>query len=79
MLWKVQVTLNSYDVLLSTTTDDIASFTVNLGTINCLNTTWLEHTINLGGIPTRAFTLPSIKLIRQPLIMDLVLMMLLFK
>ena len=38
---------NTYDVLLSTTTDDIASFTVNLGTFDCTNETWVEHTIDL--------------------------------
>ena len=38
---------NTYDVLVSTTTDDIASFTNNLGTYDCTNTTWTEHILNL--------------------------------
>ena len=40
---------NTYDVLLSTTTSDISSFTVNLGTFDCTNTDWVEHVINLTG------------------------------
>ena len=39
--------VNTYDVLLSTTGNDTASFTVNLGTINCANTDWLEHSLDL--------------------------------
>ncbi len=40
---------NTYDVLLSTTTSDISSFTINLGTFDCTNTNWVEHVINLTG------------------------------
>jgi len=38
---------NTYDVLISTTTNDIASFTDNLGTYNCVNVPWTEHILNL--------------------------------
>jgi hypothetical protein len=38
---------NIYDILISTTNSDISSFTVNLGTIDCSNTDWQEHIINL--------------------------------
>jgi len=40
---------NTYDVLLSTTTSDIASFTTNLGTFDCTNTDWVEHILTLTG------------------------------
>ncbi len=38
---------NTYDILISTTTNDIASFTNNLGTFDCTNTTWTEHILSL--------------------------------
>ncbi|MDD2228440.1 MAG: choice-of-anchor J domain-containing protein [Candidatus Cloacimonetes bacterium] len=39
--------VNTYDVLVSITDTAIASFTDNLGTFNCANTAWTEHTLNL--------------------------------
>ncbi|SVC33494.1 uncharacterized protein METZ01_LOCUS286348, partial [marine metagenome] len=38
---------NTYDVLVSTTTSDIASFTANLGTFDCTNTALTEHELSL--------------------------------
>ena len=38
---------NTYTVLVSTTDNNIASFTNNLGTFTCNWTTWTEHTLNL--------------------------------
>ncbi|CAO80453.1 choice-of-anchor J domain-containing protein [Candidatus Cloacimonas acidaminovorans] len=38
---------NTYTVLVSTTDNNIASFTNNLGTFTCNLTTWTEHTLNL--------------------------------
>ena len=39
--------INSYRVLVSTTTPEIASFTDDLGTYNCANTAWTEHLLDL--------------------------------
>ncbi len=39
--------VNTYDVLLSTTGNDTASFTINLGTIDCSNESWTEHSFDL--------------------------------
>ena len=39
--------VNSYKVMLSTTNDNIASFTVELGDYDCSNEDWTEHTLNL--------------------------------
>ena len=39
---------NSYKVMVSTTTPEIESFTVTLGTYTCSNTVWTQHTISLG-------------------------------
>jgi hypothetical protein len=39
--------LNTYDVKVSTTSADIGDFTQNLGTFDCLNTAWTEHTLDL--------------------------------
>jgi hypothetical protein len=38
---------NTYTVLVSTTDNNIASFTNNLGTFTCNWTTWAEHTLSL--------------------------------
>lgn len=38
---------NTYSVLVSTTDNNIASFTNNLGTFTCTNTVWTQHTLNL--------------------------------
>jgi hypothetical protein len=38
---------NTYDILVSTTNKDIASFTDNLGTFDCTNTTWTKHNVDL--------------------------------
>ncbi|MFH1121319.1 MAG: choice-of-anchor J domain-containing protein [Bacteroidota bacterium] len=39
--------VNSYRVLVSTTTPDISSFTNDLGIYNCSNTAWTEHILEL--------------------------------
>jgi len=39
--------INSYRVLVSTTTPEIASFTDDLGIYNCANTAWTEHLLDL--------------------------------
>jgi hypothetical protein len=38
---------NTYDVLVSTTDANIASFTDNLGTFDCTNTDWINHQLDL--------------------------------
>jgi len=38
---------NTYDVLVSTTNTNIASFTDNLGTFDCSNTEWVSHNLDL--------------------------------
>ncbi|MEA3447679.1 MAG: choice-of-anchor J domain-containing protein, partial [Bacteroidota bacterium] len=38
---------NTYDVLVSTTNTDPASFTDNLGTYDCTNTDWTMHTLDM--------------------------------
>ena len=38
---------NTYTVLVSTTDNNIASFTNNLGTFTCTSTVWTQHTLNL--------------------------------
>ena len=38
---------NTYDVLVSTTDTDISSFSNNLGTFDCTNTEWTEHSLSL--------------------------------
>ncbi|MFP4665063.1 MAG: choice-of-anchor J domain-containing protein, partial [Bacteroidales bacterium] len=38
---------NTYDVLVSTTDTDPASFTDNLGTFDCTNTDWTKHSLDL--------------------------------
>jgi hypothetical protein len=38
---------NTYDVLVSTTTNEISAFTDNLGTYDCTNITWTEHILDL--------------------------------
>jgi hypothetical protein len=38
---------NTYDVLVSTTDTDPASFTDNLGTFDCTNTSWTKHALSL--------------------------------
>jgi len=47
--WDIvtNASLNSYKVLLSTTTKQPASFTVELGDFQCTNTTWQQHSIDL--------------------------------
>lgn len=40
---------NSYRVLISTTNDEVASFTTELGSFTCTNTAWTEHQIDLSG------------------------------
>lgn len=38
---------NSYKIMLSTTSNQIDDFTVELGDFNCTNTAWTKHTIDL--------------------------------
>ena len=40
--------INSYKVYVSTTTPEIASFTIELADINCANIAWTEHELSLG-------------------------------
>ncbi|MDD3606739.1 MAG: choice-of-anchor J domain-containing protein, partial [Candidatus Cloacimonas acidaminovorans] len=48
---------NKYKVLLSTTTPDIASFTIELGDFICTNTSWTEHSLNLTAYSNNIFYL----------------------
>jgi hypothetical protein len=49
--------INSYRVYISTTTPDIASFTTELALIDCDNTEWTEHRLNLSDYTGQTFYL----------------------
>ena len=50
------IRINSYKVMISTTTPEIASFTELLD-VNCNNTTWTEHELNLDNYTGQTFYL----------------------